>query len=85
MNSTTSDLETFSENLRENVSFCKENIQYILLKDQIFVLNICEYYETLEKLSDKQMFYLHKYWKIMKENIEDEKNDHFRKYGKRLY
>lgn len=82
MNSSTSDMESFSENLNENVFFCKENIQYILLKDQVFVLNLCSYYETLEKLSEKQMFYLHKYWKIMKENIEAEKNDPFKKYEK---
>lgn len=66
MNAVTGDIESFMENLRDNMKYMEDHVEYLLLKDQKFAKSLIEYYDIYGNLSDKQAYYAHKMWKDIK-------------------
>jgi hypothetical protein len=73
------ELEEFRENLEENMLFLEEHLGHLEdAKDTIFADGLIKFFNKFERLSDKQLMWAHKFYKIVYEIQEQNDNPNVR-------
>jgi hypothetical protein len=64
------DIETFKEDIAENVKHCIKHVELIDNEaSQNYVLSLCEFYEEKGYLSQAQLTYLVPYWQDINKRL----------------